>query len=153
MTKPIALTFYSDVLCVWAHISQARVDEVSEQFSEQVSIEYRFCSVFGDTKHKIGKGWADRGGYGGFGKHVLDSASKFDAITVHPDIWKSTRPPSSTPAHLVLKAVQQVEPDKCKAVLEELRRAFFERCFDISAWPVLLEALEVVGEGEQVEVE
>src|SRR6056297_692675 len=145
MTKPIALTYYSGILCIWAHISQARVDEVSEKFAEQVSIEYRFCSVFGDTKYKIGKGWADRGGYKGFGKHVQESASEFEHINVHPGIWASTRPPSSTPAHLLLKAVQNIEPQMCSAVLKELRHMFFEHCLDVSQWPVLCGALSTVG--------
>lgn len=141
MKKPIALVYYSDVLCIWAHISQARVDEVAQKFTDNVSIEYRFCSVFGDTKHKIGEGWAARGGYEGFGKHVEDSVTEFEHINVHPQIWRQTRPTSSTPAHLMLKAVQHLCPEKCKTVLEETRLAFFEHCRDISQWSVLADVL------------
>jgi hypothetical protein len=76
MAENLALTYYSDVLCVWAHISQARVDEVAKRFADDVSIDYRFCSVFGDTAHKIGIGWAERGGYAGFGNlSVLNIAT------------------------------------------------------------------------------
>jgi hypothetical protein len=106
MTRKVSLTYYSDVLCVWAHIAQARVDEVAQRFSE-VSIDYRFCSVFGDTANKIGVGWAERDGYVGFSKHVQDSASAFDHITIHPEVWQRCRPASSAPAHLVMKAVQR----------------------------------------------
>lgn len=145
MSKSITLTYYSDVLCIWAYIAQARVDKVLENFPEQVSIDYRFCSVFGDTKHKIGEGWADRGGYTAYGKHVQEIASGFDYINVHPDLWLSTRPTSSTPAHLLLKAVQHIEPSKFKAVLTELRHSFFERNLDISRRAVLLGVLEAAG--------
>lgn len=145
MNKPIALTYYSDVLCVWAYISQARLDEVAKGFAESASIEYRFCSVFGDTKHKIGKGWADRGGYSGFSKHIQDAVSEFDHIKVHPDIWERTRPTSSTPAHLVLKAVQHLDSGKCKPILEQIRSSFFEQCLDISTWSVLANVLDASG--------
>jgi predicted DsbA family dithiol-disulfide isomerase len=145
MAKKLKLTYYSDVLCLWAHISQARVDEVAERFANDVSIDYRFCSVFGDTKHKIGKGWAQRDGYSGFGNHLREAVAEFDHINLHPEIWKRTRPASSTPSHILLKAVQRVDQRQCKALMLELRSAFFERCLDISRWSVLAASLEVVG--------
>lgn len=145
MTKKLALTYFSDVLCVWAHISQARVDEVEKQFADKVTIDYRFCSVFGDSAHKIGVGWAARGGYEGFARHLQASASEFDHITLHPELWQNVRPLSSTPAHIVMKAVQRVDKDRCRAVLQELRGAFFERCQDIGQWSVLRDVLSAVG--------
>ena len=76
MTEKLTLTYYSDILCVWAYISQKRVDEVSRQFPENVSIDYRFCTVFGDTSQKIGTGWAQKGGYEGFGRHLHEAVSQ-----------------------------------------------------------------------------
>lgn len=145
MTKALTLTYYSDILCIWGYISQARVDEVSVQFADKVTIDYRFCSVFGDTGHKIGLGWADRGSYAGFGKHVQEAAAEFDHIKLHPEIWQSCRPASSTPAHIVMKAVQRVDKQQCRAVLQALRRAFFEECLDIGNSLVLNDTLRAVG--------
>lgn len=145
MAKKIALTYYSDVLCVWAYISQARIDEVAAKFSDEVSVNYRFCSVFGDTAHKIGIGWAARGGYEEFANHLREVVSEFGHIKLHPEVWQRDRPTSSAPAHLLLKAVQRVDERQCRAVLRELRLAFFERCLDISRWSVLMAVLEVVG--------
>jgi len=145
MAKNLSLTYYSDVLCVWAYISQARVDEIEANFSDEVCIDYRFCSVFGDTAHKIGAGWAARGNYMGFADHLQEAVSEFSHITLHPDIWQRNRPTSSTPAHILLKAVQRVDKRNCRAVLQELRLAFFERCLDISSRSVLRASLEVVG--------
>jgi predicted DsbA family dithiol-disulfide isomerase len=145
MSEQVALTYYSDVLCVWAHISQARVDEIAERFSDEVSVDYRFCSVFGDTAHKIGAGWAERGGYLGFADHLRESVSGFDHIKLHPKIWQCDRPTSSTPAHILMKAVQRVEASRTRDVLNELRSAFFERCRDVSNWSVLQACLETVG--------
>ena len=144
MTENLALTYYSDVLCVWAHISQARVDQVAEQFSDDIAIDYRFCSVFGDTAHKIGTGWTERGAYAGFGNHLREAVSEFPHIKLHPDIWQRNRPASSTPAHLLIKAVQRVDERQCRAIVHQLRLAFFERCLDISSWPVLKATLDLV---------
>jgi predicted DsbA family dithiol-disulfide isomerase len=44
-----------------------------------------------------------------------------------------------------MKAVQRVDQRQCRAVLHELRCAFFERCLDIGRWSVLEAALEAVG--------
>jgi predicted DsbA family dithiol-disulfide isomerase len=145
MAQNLTLTYFSDILCVWAYISQARIDEVSARFADEVSIDYRFCSVFGDTAHNVGIGWANRGGYAGFGKHLHEVASEFDHIKLHPEIWQHCRPLSSTPAHILMKAVQRVDKSQCRAVLQELRSAFFERCLDIGKWSVLKEVLGVVG--------
>lgn len=145
MAQHLTLTYYSDVLCVWAYISQARVDEVSARFADEVHIDYRFCSVFGNTAHKIGIGWAERGGYAGFGKHLREAVAEFGHIKLHPEVWQHSRPPSSTPAHIVMKAVQRVDKCQCRAVLQELRSAFFERCLDVGKWSVLKDALGVVG--------
>ncbi len=68
-----------------------------------------------------------------------------DYIRLHPGIWQDTRPVSSTPAHILLKAVQRVNEHQCRAVLHELRLAFFERCLDISRRFVLESVLETVG--------
>ena len=145
MVEKLKLTYYSDILCLWAHISQARVDEVAQRFPDEVSIDYRFCSVFGDTAHKIGSGWAEQGSYAGFGNHLREVIAEFGHINLHPEIWQLNRPASSTPAHILLKAVQRVDQHQCRAVLLELRSAFFERCLDISKWSVLQASLEVVG--------
>tara|TARA_R100001377_G_scaffold80331_1_gene59157 strand:- start:554 stop:1213 length:660 start_codon:yes stop_codon:yes gene_type:complete len=145
MPQNHTLTYYSDILCIWAYISQARIDGVSARFADEINIDYRFCSVFGNTAHKIGIGWATRGGYAGFGKHLHEVVAEFDHIKLHPDIWQHCRPLSSTPAHTLIKAVQRVDKSQCRAVLQELRSAFFERCLDIGNWSVLQEALEVVG--------
>jgi len=133
----IPLTYYSDVLCVWAYIAQARVDELALEFTEQLIIKHRFCSIFGDTANKIESGWQNRGGYAGFGQHVLESVKSHPHVRVNPDIWKHCCPASSAPAHLILKAVQEVENTMSDAVLKAIRQAFFEDCRDIAQWPVL----------------
>ena len=143
MSDPISLTYFSDTLCVWANIAQARIDEVRRVFGDQVVIDYRFCSVFGDTQHKIGAGWADRGGFEGFAEHVQTAAGGFDHIRLSPDLWRSVKPASSTPSHLVLKAAALSAPEHCESLLIAIRRAFFEDARDIAQ---RAELEDIVGE-------
>ena len=92
----VEVTYFSDVLCVWAYVSQARVNAVKEKFGDTVRIRHQFCSVFGDTARKITTTWNDRGEYGGFNAHLRQVAARFPHIEVHPEVWLKTRPATST---------------------------------------------------------
>ena len=141
----VSITYYSDLLCIWAYISQARLDEVRKNFPDSVEIEHRFCSVFGDTRHKIGQGWAKRGGYAGFGDHAREVADRFEHISVHPQLWKHNAPASSTPAHIAVKAVQRVSHQQTEEFIHQLRDRFFVQGEDIGQWPVLEDVLDKIG--------
>ena len=132
----VEITYFSDVLCIWAYVAQARIDAVKEKFGDTVRIEHRFCSVFGDTARKITSTWKDKGGYDGFNSHLRQVAERFPHIEVHPEIWLKTRPPTSASAHLFMKAVQEwdCEPrvtgsQSGPSIFDEMmwafRRAFF----------------------------
>lgn len=158
---PVRITHYSDILCIWAYVSEVRIEEIKKRFGPDVEFDLRFCSVFGDTANRIGKGWADRGGYEGFRDHVLDVASRFEHITVHPDIWIKVRPATSMSAHLFIKAVQLLEHageigtsagradasvgGSAGRAAARLRRAFFVECRDVADWRVQAEVAEALG--------
>lgn len=145
MAGEISIVLFSDVLCIWAHIAQARVDEVQKQFGDSISIDHRFCSVFGDTEHKISTVWGDKGAYAGFASHLREVADSHQHIALHEACWNECRPLSSTPAHLALKCVQQIAPDKLPTALVALRKAFFTDGRDISAHNVIEDVLEASG--------
>jgi hypothetical protein len=79
------LSYFSDVLCVWAYVSQARVNATKDKFRDSVRIEHRFCSVFGDTDGKITSTWGHKGGYEGFNAHLRQVADRFPHIEVRLD--------------------------------------------------------------------
>ena len=139
----VEITYFSDVLCIWAYVAQARIDAVKEKFGDTVRIEHRFCSVFGDTARKITSTWKDKGGYEGFNLHLRQVAERFPHIEVHPEIWLKTRPLTSASTHLFMKAVQegnrefavtasQTAPSIFDQVMWAFRCAFFKDCRDIS---------------------
>ena len=151
----VEITYFSDALCVWAYVSQARIDAVKEKFGDAVRIEHRFCSVFGDTAGKIAASWKDKGGYQGFNTHLREVAERFPHIEIHPEIWLQTRPPSSASPHLFMKALQQGERGTAAAgsgsphifdqVMRGFRTAFFRDRRDISRWEVQCEIAAGLG--------
>ncbi len=152
----VEITYFSDFLCVWAYVSQARVDAIKEKFGDAVRIEHRFCSVFGDTARKITATWKDKGEYEGFNLHLRQVAERFPHIKIHPDIWIKTRPLTSASTHLFIKAVQQWShestvggsqsaPRILDNVMWAFRSAFFRDCRDISRWDIQCEIAEAIG--------
>lgn len=150
------ITYFSDVLCIWAYIAQARVDAVREKFGNAVYIRHHFCSIFGDTARKIPAAWGEKEGYGKFNAHLRQVAVRFPHIEVNPELWLATRPPTSASAHLFLKAVQLWESESGIArngasesffdrVLWAFRCAFFRNCRDIARCDVQREIAHGIG--------
>jgi predicted DsbA family dithiol-disulfide isomerase len=140
--EQVPIVYFSDLLCLWAHISELRVDAAKAAYGEQVQIEYRFCSVFGDTARKIAVAWGDKGGYAGFNEHLRHAAGQFPEVQVNSDIWLTVRPASSTGPHLFLRAIHLDEvaggcaPQTFEKTVRGLRKAFFEEARDIALWEV-----------------
>lgn len=128
----VEVAYFSDVLCIWAYASQARIDAVKDKFADSVPIKHQFCSVFGDSARKITASWNHRGGYEGFNSHLLKVAERFPHIKVHPDIWLKTRPSTSSSAHLFMKAVQQWGANSQGARASNVGRVLI-KCCGISA--------------------
>ncbi len=150
------VTYFSDILCVWAYASETRIDAVKNKFSDTVRIKNQFCSVFGDTARKITSNWNHKGGYDGFNAHLRGVADRFPHIEVHPEIWLKTRPSTSLSAHLFMKAVQQWDAKSREAqasdvenifdqVLWDFRCAFFRDCRDIARWDIQCEVARARG--------
>jgi predicted DsbA family dithiol-disulfide isomerase len=142
--EKVRITCFSDLLCIWAYIAQRRIDELSRQFGDDIEIENRFCSVFGDTASKIQSGWARRGGHEGFNRHLKEVAAEFPEVDIHPDLWLKVRPASSLGGHAFLKAVMIADPAKFADANWALRHAFFGECRDIGSWRVQCEVAEAL---------
>jgi predicted DsbA family dithiol-disulfide isomerase len=153
--SPIAITYFSDVLCVWAYVAQIRLDEIVSRFGTNVKVDHKFCSVFGNSADKISRGWADKGGYEGFNLHLQEVAKQFSHVEIHPDVWLAARPASSDSAHLFTKAIQIME---AKGTIGEhngtvastefmwrLRCAFFRGCRDVSDREVQHDIADQIG--------
>ena len=148
---PVQLSYFSDVLCIWAYVGQIRLDELKNQFGNRIAVEQHFITLFGCTENRIGDGWADRGGYAGFGQHVCAVAKEFPHIEINPAVWQDCRPRTSAMAHLLLKATQLHcrRQGKSETAVEQLahaiREAFFKEARDVSQRAVLLDIASSLG--------
>ncbi len=150
--EPLDIAYYSDVLCVWAYVSQIRLDELKANFEEKIEITPYHVTLFGDTQKRIGDGWSERGGYDGFSNHVLEVGSQFPHLEINFDVWKTCKPTTSGNAHLFLKAIDLFEQDShsdsnknwerfklVKKVEWAIRVAFFKDARDISHTDILFD--------------
>ncbi len=135
---PIKVVYFSDVLCVWAYVGLLRVDAILRAYPQQVHVEHRFCSIFGDTAQKIPATWGEVDGYRAFNAHLRHSLEPFPEVKLNPHVWTDVRPASSMSPHLFLKAIQLAERDEAcaqgtfEATARAMRAAFFELGQDIA---------------------
>jgi predicted DsbA family dithiol-disulfide isomerase len=135
----VQVDHFSDVLCIWAYVAQARIDELLSTFGSDLQVDYHFISIFGDTPGKLERQWAERGGGAGYCAHVRKVAADFEHVEVHPDVWARNAPISSMPCHLFLCAVKIAEErsgsvgGKFASACGGLREAFFRDLIDVSS--------------------
>jgi len=147
----IKVDHFSDVLCIWAYVSQIRVEKLLTEFGDKVEVDYHFFPVFGDVPGKMEKSWGDRGGIETYNAHVQSVADKFDHLDIHPDVWVKNTPQSSLPAHLFLAAAKMAElsglarEGAFTQFMQKMRRAFFVEARDISNRMELLAIAEQSG--------
>jgi predicted DsbA family dithiol-disulfide isomerase len=156
----IHISYVSDVLCVWAYVAEARLEQLRKEFGPSIELEYRFVPIFGATRYRIAEGWKDRGGYAGFGAHVREVAKGFPHVSVNPEAWSSVAPSTSAAAHEMLCAARLLQEEGVldtarlaeqggRSLFEEavwrVRTAFFEQARDISSRAVLLSVADEVG--------
>jgi predicted DsbA family dithiol-disulfide isomerase len=156
----IQISYVSDVLCIWAYVAEARLDQLRKEFGSSIELEYRFIPIFGATRNRIAEGWKKRGGYAGFGEHVLKVAEGFPHVSVNERVWGQVAPTTSSAAHEMLCAARLLQEEGVvdaarrdelggRTLLEEaawqIRLAFFEHARDISERNVLLDVLGQLG--------
>lgn len=144
--EPLTIEYYSDVLCVWAWIAERRNQELEEAFGEQLRFNCHYLDVFSDTATRIGKGWAEKGGYVGFGQHVKDAAAPYEDAPVHAQLWEKSQPSTSANAHLVIKATGLIaDGETARKLARNLRERFFVHAEDIGRLELVLSAAEELG--------
>lgn len=142
------ISHYSDVLCVWAYVSQIRINELIDNFGDKVELEYLLFPVFGNAIDKIDQSWEGKGGRKAFGEHVKGVVDQFGHLPVHEEIWLKDAPVSSLPSHLYLCAAQFGEQngtlaeDSFAVLAWQIRTAFFAEARDISSVAVIHEIIE-----------
>jgi predicted DsbA family dithiol-disulfide isomerase len=146
--RKVSVRYYSDLLCIWAYVAEARLAELRTNFGERVELEQRFVPVFGNTEGKIGRGWSDRGGFEGYSAHVREIVDGFGHVAIHPAVWVANPAPSSHGVHAFVKAAavavaDDARNDAGRTRVEELewrlRLAFFADGQDVARLETQLE--------------
>jgi predicted DsbA family dithiol-disulfide isomerase len=144
-STPVKVQYYSDVLCVWAYVGQARLDQLEAELGGDVLVEERFIDVFGDARDRLAARWADRGGLAGYAAHARETVARFGHVSMHADAWERVAPTSSLGCHLFLAAVWRVDRALCRRAAWALREAFFRDAEDVSMRAVQLAVAERLG--------
>lgn len=128
----LQIDYYCDVLCVWAWIAQRRLQELREEWGDQIELRFHYLPIFCDVESRIQDKWSAKSGYEGFGRHVLEASAPYELAPVNRDVWKYVRPKTSSNAHLLLKAAQISHVDvDLQALTQTIQGAFFEGQLDI----------------------
>ena len=149
--NPVKISYFTDALCVWAYVSQIRMDELKANFKDAVEIECRYFHVFGNVSSKMDTAWKQRGGLSAYRQHVREVVEKFGHVELHERTWQADVPKSSMPAHLWLCAIRDVQtaarcaPGSSDRAAWAFRDAFFRHGRDISQAKVLLDIVESIG--------
>jgi predicted DsbA family dithiol-disulfide isomerase len=156
----VSISYFSDILCVWAYFAQIKLDQIRQDFGPQVQLRHHFIPVFADVQGKIEGSWKERGGMEGYSRHVHQLAERFPHAAVHPEVWKSPVPASSASCHLLLKAAQllesagEISPEplqehggrtRVEELTWRLRSAFFRDARDACSTEIQAEIAEELG--------
>lgn len=139
----LAITYYSDVLCIWGYSAKIKIDEMKKQFGDQIAIDYRYTPLFVDMHAMLEKNWADKGGLQGYNKMMHKLNGMFPYVEIHPEIGLKNLPHSSASCHQFLKAVDLLEQrgeiksdDAQNSLLEQvdwqIRLGYFRDAQDVS---------------------
>lgn len=147
----VKITYFTDALCVWAYVSQVRMDELKANFKDAAELDSRYFHVFGDVANKIETAWRERGGLAAYRSHVREIVERFGHVEFHENTWSIDVPKSSMPAHLFLCAIRCAEssgrfaPGAGNRAAWAVREAFFRHGRNVSRAKVLLEIAESIG--------
>jgi predicted DsbA family dithiol-disulfide isomerase len=155
----VQISYYSDILCVWAYVAHRRIEQLVDEFGDKLEIDAHFCSVFADAHGKIETQWKNKGSYEGFNRHLNEVGEKFPHVTINNKIWLENKPRSSASPHIFVKAIEIIDQDELtngavqKPYLDRLstqaswalRYAFFADAQDISDWNIHKEIAKGLG--------
>ncbi len=141
---PLTIDFYSDILCIWGWVGQHHNRQLLKRWDHtQVEWRFRYLELYGDVKARVEKNFRGEEAWDKYASAAERLVSKFEGLSVHPDIWRKTRPTTSMMAHQTIKAVEQTHGEL--AAIEysnRVREAFFAEARDVSQASVLTELLK-----------
>lgn len=134
MTPPrsqLTFSYWSDPMCIWAYVAQAKLEQLLRSADGQLLVEYRVVPVFGSIPWRVTSGpWA-KAGLSGRVEATHRIAREHDCPEVSGECWARDAPASSWAAGAAIKAVGAAEqagelpPGTGGEYLKQLRARFF----------------------------
>ncbi len=150
-TRRLTFEYWSDPLCIWAYVAQARLDALLACHGDALDIRYHVVPVFGSVPWRFREGGWAKGGVAGRVAATKAIAARFGHPHITGAAWKDDCPPSSWSPGMAIKAVFALEeqgvvaPGQGAAYQWALRRAFFEDNRNIALREVQLELVTALG--------
>lgn len=151
-SKPeLMFAYWSDPLCIWALVAQAKLDCVLAEVGDRVNVDYHVVPVFGSVGWRFRAGpWA-RDGVVGRVDATRRIALEHGRDDVSGECWRRDCPTSSWAPGAALKAVWDMETAEIVAsgsgatYQKRLRERFFVEERNIARRTVQLELAEELG--------
>ncbi len=146
--RRLTFEYWSDPLCIWAYVAQARLDAILDRYGEALDVRYHVIPVFGSVPWRFREGSWAQSGVEGRVKSTVDVARRFGHTEVTGECWSKHCPASSWAPGMAIKAVFQLEDNEELALGQAaayqwaLRRAFFEANENIALRSVQLAVAE-----------
>ncbi len=152
MPQRVSFSYWSDPLCIWALVSQKKLDLILGELGEHVHVQHRIVPVFGSVSWRFTKGaWAKDGVEGRVAatRRIAEQGGRTD---VTGECWRKAMPASSWAPATAIKAVFAMDDGERlgSAYQCALRERFFVGEANIALRSVQLEvaeALEIPREG------
>jgi predicted DsbA family dithiol-disulfide isomerase len=145
MPKQVSFSYWSDPLCIWALVSQKKLDLILGELGEHVHVEHRIVPVFGSVSWRFQKGaWAKDGVEGRVAatRRIAEQGGRAD---VSGECWRKVMPASSWAPSMAIKAVFAMDDELGAPYQCALRERFFVGEQNIALRSVQLEVAEDMG--------
>lgn len=146
--EKIAFEYWSDPLCIWAYVAQAKLDRIIGDFGDKLEVKYHIVPVFGSIRERLTSGvWSEKGIEGRIAatKRVAHAQG---CPEVDGECWREEQPASSWGPGIALKAAfclaeeGTIEQGVAAAYQWRIRQKFFVENKNIGRREVQLETAE-----------
>jgi predicted DsbA family dithiol-disulfide isomerase len=116
MEPRIPILCFTDVLCGFCYLADARLEQLKSDFGDRVELSYHFMAVYGDVRRRLDNSGKSDSAYGAMVRDIVES---YGHVDIHADIFRKQIPASCLPAHLYLRAVKLLQ-DEGRLPVDEL---------------------------------
>lgn len=151
MVDRIPVQYWTDPLCIWAYVAQARLEHLLDSHGANLDVAYHIVPVFGSVPHRFTHGAWAKAGPEGRATVTRKVAHARGYENVSGEVWVKDPPASSWAPSLAVKAAfaaaaaDEVEDGVAADYQWQLRERFFVDDVNVARRAAQLEVAEAVG--------